>query len=76
MGNRYAPTNLGRLAPSGEAARRAGLSSSAISRRIKEGAIAAWRDPSDHRVRLIDLDELDRYLATPQPVQTGDRRAA
>ena len=73
MGNRYAPAKPGRLAPSGEAARIAGLSPNAISRRIKEGAIAAWIDPSDRRVRLVDLDELDRYLATPQPVRHGDR---
>ena len=73
MGNRSAPAKTKRLAPSGEAARLAGLSPNAISRRIKEGAIAAWVDPSDHRVRLVDLDELDRYLASPQPVHHGVR---
>ncbi len=73
MGNRYAPAKPKRLAPSSEAARIAGLSPNAISRRVKAGVIKAWIDPSDHRVRLVDLDELDRYLTTPQPVRHSDR---
>jgi len=45
-----------------EAARLAGFSPPALSRRIKAGAIATYKDPSDYRVRLIDINELERYL--------------
>jgi hypothetical protein len=45
-----------------QAARIAGFSPPAMSRRIKAGAIATYKDPSDYRVRLIDINELERYL--------------
>ncbi len=45
-----------------QAARLAGFSPPAMSRRIKAGAIATYKDPSDYRVRLIDINELERYL--------------
>ncbi len=45
-----------------QTARIAGFSPPAMSRRIKAGAIATYKDPSDYRVRLIDINELERYL--------------
>ncbi len=45
-----------------QAARIAGFSPPAMSRRIKAGDIATYKDPSDYRVRLIDINELERYL--------------
>ncbi len=45
-----------------EAARVAGVSAPAMTRRLKAGELAWYRDPSDHRVRLIDAGELEQYL--------------
>jgi hypothetical protein len=54
------------------AARLAGLSPPAMSRRLKAGELTWYRDPSDHRMRLIDADELQQYLkVTPNTEREG-----
>ena len=58
-----------RLAPSSQAASLTGLSPSAMSRRVRAGVLQSWIDPSDNRVRLVDLDELEQYLANPRPAR-------
>ncbi len=45
-----------------EAARVAGISPPAMTRRLKAGELTWYRDSSDHRVRLIRTDELQQYL--------------
>jgi hypothetical protein len=49
-----------------EAASIAGLSTHALSRRVQAGAITQYRDPSDYRVRLFDVAELEQFLR-PRP---------
>ena len=69
MGGVDAKTKPKRLASSAKAAKVAGLSPNAISRRVKAGLISTWTDPTDLRLRLVDLDELEDYLSTPTRVQ-------
>jgi hypothetical protein len=45
------------------AARIAGLSQQAMTRRLKTGELTWYRNPTDHRMRLIDVDELKKYMA-------------
>jgi len=40
-----------------------------MSRRVRAGVLQSWIDPSDNRVRLVDLDELEQYLANPRPAR-------
>ncbi len=55
-----------------EAARVAGLSAPAMTRRLKAGELTWYRNPADHRVRLIDAGELETYLkVTPRSEREG-----
>ena len=50
-----------------EAAAWLGITEHAMGRRVRRGELTAHRDPTDLRVRLIDLAELKRY-ARPRPL--------
>ncbi len=58
-----------------EAARMAGLSGHALARRVREGELQHFIDPSDRRVRLFDVTELERYLQ-PRPARREEVSAA
>lgn len=45
-----------------EAAERVGVSEPTMRRRIRNGAIPAYRDPADHRRRLVKVREVDAYF--------------
>jgi len=51
----------------GEAARRLGVSAFLLRRRIAAGEIRSFADPLDRRLRLLALQDLERYR-TPRPL--------
>ena len=53
-----------------EAQARTGLSSRALERRIASGICRAFRDPLDHRRRIVPVEDLDR-LTAPVPITQG-----
>ncbi len=57
-----------RFISTAEAAQMAGLSGHALARRVREGELQHFIDPSDRRVRLFDVTELERYLQ-PRPAR-------
>jgi len=54
-----------------EGAKRLGVSTFTLRRRIAEGEISAWANPLDRRARLVRAADLERYAA-PRPL-SGDR---
>lgn len=64
-----------RFVTTAEAARLAGLSGHALARRVRAGEIQHYRDPSDYRVRLIDVAELEQFLQ-PRPARREEEPIA
>ncbi len=58
-----------------EAAQLAGMTGHALSRRVQAGELTHFIDPSDRRVRLFDVGELERYLQ-PRPARREEASAA
>ncbi|MDP9355940.1 MAG: hypothetical protein M3R02_11805 [Chloroflexota bacterium] len=60
------------LVPMAEAARRAGVSTATIRRRIAAGELVAYGTPLNRRERLIRLEDLTRY-GEPRPIVRASR---
>lgn len=58
-----------------EAAQLAGLSRQGLARRVRAGEIQHFLDPSDRRVRLFDVEELECYIQ-PRPARREEVSAA
>lgn len=51
-----------------EAAEMAGVDRRTLHRRAVAGLLTLYRNPADHRVTLLDLDEVETLFTTAAPV--------
>ncbi len=47
-----------------EAAKRVGITETALRRRVRRGELRAYRDPRDLRAKLVRVDELEAYFSS------------
>lgn len=67
---------MSRLVPLGEAAKRHETTYPTLRRRIRAGELRLYDNPLDRRFKLIDLDELDAYLAVRRVLPAGRKEDA
>lgn len=49
--------------PALEAAKMLGMSDAALRRRVRRGLLPVYRDPADHRVKLLKVSDLERLAS-------------
>ncbi len=59
----------------GEAAATLGVSMPALQRRVEAGHLTSYADPTDFRVKLIDAQELERFMV-PRPLRREGQEVA
>ena len=58
----------------GEARRRLGVSDVTLRQRVRRGELRVFRDPRDHRRRLVRVDDLAAF-ARPRPIAPREGNA-
>ncbi len=58
--------------PALEAARMLGMSDAALRRRIRRGLLPVYRDPADHRFKMLKVSDLEELVSSRRVVPVAD----